>query len=621
MRRKEVTIQRMNQRKHEGSLKFGEVLSIAGRALKISFNTKSKLSLMVNILGFVMAFMPIWISATLRNFTDNVQRMSQGNETLTNALFVFLFLLTLYIIQACYQFVQEYCLEMDRHRTTRYIKETIIDSSSQVQYKYVENEGDYRDKLEFAEMFGGSQVAGSMQQTIIVLQQMITFMSISFVLWSVNAWIVVILLITCIPSVILSIMQKDEEYKNKTKNMKEGAMSVHLFYMASGANEHGKSMNDVRFYGIYPWIKEKWRVVSQDYVRKKNELSKKHLLYNSIADILRNGVYIGILLLVAKQIYDNPLIGLGTFMLVFTLTGQLQNATTTVFVGAAKFFGDLQYMRDFFELQDTPKEEMNAKPEQMDNADIGFHHVSFVYPNSSRTVLKLINVHIKQGEKIAIVGENGSGKSTFINLLCGMYEPTSGRVTVNDYEVKENLSTVRNAISVVFQNFGRYETTLRNNITISNRERRVDDDEIMGLAKKANAHSIITSQANGLDEEVGTFSKNGNNLSGGQWQKIAITRALYRDQARIMILDEPTAALDPVAEAQLYRDFTELTGDKTTILISHRMGITAIVDRILVFADGEIVEDGNHEELLGRGGQYARMYQAQAQWYNDELFA
>lgn len=594
-----------------------EVLSVAWKALQVSFRTKSKLSLLVNLLGFAVAFVPVWISITLRRFTDHVQLMSQGQETLMNALTIFLILIVLYLIQTGYTFAHDYCSEVDRQRTTKYIKKTVIDCASRVEYKYIENEGDFREKLEFAERFGGAQVAQSMQQTIVVLQQLIAFFTIITVLADVSVWIVVILLLTCIPAVVLSIMQKDEDYKNKTKNMKDGAMSVHLFYMASGANENCKSMNDVRFNGIYPWIKERWRTVSLRYLKKKNSLTRKHVIYNSIADILRNCVYIGILLLVAKEIYENPAIGLGIFMLVSTLAVQLQTATTKVFVGAAQFFGDIKFMHDFFELAATPQEKLEDNPQILDHADIVFNDVNFTYPNSAGQALKNLNITIRQGEKIAIVGENGSGKSTFANLLCGMHQPTTGEIRISGLNMKDHLSTVRNAISVVFQNFGRYETSMRGNITISDKDRQVTDEELMTLAKKTDAYSFIQSQPHGLDEMVGTFSEGGNNLSGGQWQKIAITRAMYRDKARIMVLDEPTSALDPVAEAQLYRDFAQITCDKTTILISHRLGITSIVDRILVFADGRIIEEGNHEQLLAKGGQYADMYHAQARWYSE----
>ncbi|NLC18886.1 MAG: ABC transporter ATP-binding protein [Clostridiales bacterium] len=275
----------------------------------------------------------------------------------------------------------------------------------------------------------------------------------------------------------------------------------------------------------------------------------------------------------------------------------------------------IPYLQEFFYLDSIERETgHNGQTEALDG-NIEFENVSFTYPNTDSPALKDINVTIRKGEKIAVVGENGSGKSTFINLLCGMYDPTEGSIRLGGKDVKSNLSAVRNAISVVFQDFARYEASIRDNITVSDTERKASDDEIMELLRKIKVDDIVNEQKNGLDELVGSFSEKANNLSGGQWQKISIARAAYRSKARIMILDEPTAALDPMAEAQLYRNFASLTEGKTTILISHRLGIASIVDRILVFADGRIVEDGSHKELMRKNGYYARMYNAQAQWY------
>lgn len=209
---------------------------------------------------------------------------------------------------------------------------------------------------------------------------------------------------------------------------------------------------------------------------------------------------------------------------------------------------NIPYMKEFFYLEELESESYDENGHSADIGDISFVHVDFSYPNSDADVLKDIHVHIKNGEKIAVVGENGSGKSTFINLLCGMFDPKKGHITIGGTDISENPTAARHAVSVVFQDFARYEASLRENITISDKQRHATDDEIMELLKKINVNDVVEEQPNGLDE--------------------------------------PTSALDPVAEAQLYRNFASLTGDKTTILISHRLGITAIVDRILVFKDG-----------------------------------
>ena len=181
--------------------------------------------------------------------------------------------------------------------------------------------------------------------------------------------------------------------------------------------------------------------------------------------------------------------------------------------------------------------------------------------------------------------------------------------------MEEHKRMLRRSISVIFQDFAHYEASLRENITVSDAGRRLPDDEILDMAKQIHVEDVILEQPGGLDGMLGHLSQGGNTLSGGQWQKIALLRALYRAQAKILILDEPTAALDPVAETRLYRDFSRLTGEKTALLISHRLGITRLADRILFFKDGRIIEDGNHQELMAKRGDYYAMYQAQAKWY------
>ena len=196
-----------------------------------------------------------------------------------------------------------------------------------------------------------------------------------------------------------------------------------------------------------------------------------------------------------------------------------------------------------------------------------------------------------------------------------MLQPDSGSIKVGGESMEAEPEKIRNSISVVFQDFAHYEDTLRNNITVSDPERTSSDEELNQLLKELHVDAVINQQQLGLDSKIGSFSENSNNLSGGQWQKIPLARAAYRNQGRIIILDEPTSALDPMAEAQLYKDFAEITGDKTTLLISHRLGITSVVDRILVFRDGKLIEDGSHRELMEKDGYYAKMYRAQAKWY------
>ncbi len=586
-------------------------IKILTKALKVSFHTKSKWSLLLCISGFGMAFLPALISLVLEKFTNHIQILTKNSENIGIVLQLLILLITLYIVQLGYEFLSAYMLERDKISTTRYIKKQIMKCTCKVPYSCVENDDKFREQIAFAESYAGGRVAESIQSVVRVIQYMITFVSTAYLLWKVNGFIVIILLVTCIPAVILAAVQKDETYRQSTKWMKEGVWVIHEFFMCCG----NESLNEVRHLGIFSFLKDRWKNFSGEYLDKKNALTKKHVIYNSIADILRNVVYIAVLLLVAKEIFAHPSLGVGTFILVLNTSGQLQRVTTQIFSVLLQIYTDIYFMDDFFSLEKLYEGDKEAEKITFDSYDICFSHINFRYPNQKADALKDVSVTIKDGEKIAIVGENGSGKTTFVNLLCGLYEPQKGKISIGGKNITGRLEVVRTLISVIFQDFGKYEETIRRNITVSDRSNEQKDEFLYSLLKMVGLDSFVKALPEQLDEGIGVLSEHGKNLSGGQWQKLVLARALNKQDARIMILDEPTAAMDPVAEADLYRNFAEVTGNKTTLLISHRLGVTRLADRILVFKNGEIVENGSHQELLEKNGEYAKMYRAQAQWY------
>lgn len=582
------------------------------KALGASIKIRDSLSLFVCIAGFGMAFVPSVMAVVLRNLTDKMQLLMSRHITPGLAIRDFTILIILFVLQLVFSTLKNYTQHVDVHITIlKYIRKKTLMNKCEVKYKYIENHDQFYDRVTFVETQAGMQVANSFQNMVNILHHIITFVSIIVLLINVDIKIVLVLLVTSIPAAVLSYLQKDELYYQQSKWMKENALVLHYYYICSG--EH--NIYEVRHFGLFSYLKNRWREFADTFIDKKKKLTLKHVAFNSGADFLRSAVYIAILLFTAYKIYRNPAIGLGTFTLVYTLSGKMQEVSASLLTGIMQLFGDIPYMRDFFYLDTLEKDQGDIGAPMLAPGDISFQKVTFRYPNTDKDALADIDVTIKEGEKVAIVGENGSGKTTFVSLLCGMFEPVSGSIKIGDADINEHIAEARNSISVVFQDFGHYEDTLRSNITISDKRRISTDDEILELARKTNTLDVIEALPSGLDEQIGTFNKKARDLSGGQWQKISITRAAYRKNANIMILDEPTAALDPIAEAQLYKNFSDLTDNKTTILISHRLGITSLVDRILVFKDGKIIEDGSHRELMERDGYYKRMYQAQAQWY------
>jgi len=246
---------------------------------------------------------------------------------------------------------------------------------------------------------------------------------------------------------------------------------------------------------------------------------------------------------------------------------------------------------------------------------IEFRNVSFSYPGSDKNVLENLWFGIEPGERVALVGENGQGKTTFVKLLARLYEPTEGSILLDGVDLREySVEDLRKEIGIIFQDFFRYDLAVRDNIGAGRVELIRDDPALWEAARRSGADDLVARLPAGLEQMLGRRFEGGIDLSGGQWQRMALARAYLRD-AQVLILDEPTASLDAVAEAEVFSNFAELTRDRMAILISHRFSTVRMADRIVVLADGKISEEGTHAHLVSVGGQYARLFEIQAANY------
>ena len=244
-----------------------------------------------------------------------------------------------------------------------------------------------------------------------------------------------------------------------------------------------------------------------------------------------------------------------------------------------------------------------------------FRNVSFAYPGTERRVLRDFNFHLHPGERIALIGENGQGKTTVVKLITRLYDPTEGEILLDGVDLREyDLDDLHHEMGVIFQDFMRYEMTARDNIGVGRVERDSTEDEIERAAEKSLAASVIAKLPRHYDQMLGRRFETGVELSGGEWQRVALARAYLRD-AQLLILDEPTAALDARSELEVFERFAELTEGKMALLISHRFSTVRMADRIVVLEGGRLVEQGRHEELMALGGRYAGMFEMQAASY------
>ena len=270
----------------------------------------------------------------------------------------------------------------------------------------------------------------------------------------------------------------------------------------------------------------------------------------------------------------------------------------------------------FFDMQPTVLSKPDGKvmPQPILHG-FEFRNVSFAYPGTTRRVLRNFNFTLSPGERVALIGENGQGKTTVVKLITRLYDPTEGQILLDGVDLREyKLEDLHHEIGVIFQDFMRYEMTARENIAVGRVEREHSEEEIRQAAEKSLAASVVAKLEHGYDQMLGRRFETGVELSGGEWQRVALARAYLRD-AQLLILDEPTAALDAKSELEVFERFAELTTDKMALLISHRFSTVRMADRIVVLDGGQLVEQGNHEQLIALGGRYAEMFEMQAASY------
>ncbi len=373
---------------------------------------------------------------------------------------------------------------------------------------------------------------------------------------------------------------------------------------------------DIRLYGAADMMVDKWDSYNNEQIKEWKWQADKHLPLNllsvaaSAARDFGSYFYLGILAILGK-------ITLGAFTQLLTASATFNSNMNSLIYNVQEIIKRTNYAYEYVKFMDYPSAiEKGERQPQNTPHTIEFKNVGFTYPNTDVKVLENVNITIKQGEHLSVVGLNGAGKTTFIKLLCRLYDPTEGEILLDGVNIKEyDYTEYMSLFSPVFQDFKLFSFTIKENIALNE---DCTDDELAKLIEQVGLSEKIASLENGTATNLfKAFDENGIEPSGGEQQKIAIARALYK-KAPVVILDEPTAALDPVAEYDIYRQFDTLVGGKTAIYISHRLSSCKFCDRIAVFSEGRIKEYGTHDELaVLDGGIYAEMFAAQAQYYKE----
>lgn len=445
-------------------------------------------------------------------------------------------------------------------------------------------------------------------------RSLITLLAMVVLLIPLGFWIPLVIAIATIPQIVVSFLYQKTIWltlfqKSPQARRMEYCTSVVL------SDAHAK---EVRLFKLGSFFVDRYLQAFHSLHHAMRDLRSKQAFWSSslaILSALGNGFAF---YWVVQRAFKGELTS-GSIILFIQSLAYFQQNLEGLLRTCLSLFQTVLYMQQFFNFLDSkipmklslPGKKLSAKI----NSQISFENVSFNYPDG-RLALENVSFNLYPGETVAIVGENGAGKTTLIKLLCRLYDPTQGRIAVDGVNLKDlNLDWWRKQIAGVFQDFGRYSLTIGENIALGNLEALDRQEWIESAIAKAGIVDLVNKFPSRTDTALGK-QFDGTELSGGQWQKLALARAFVRQKAQFLILDEPTAALDPRSESKLYRDFIRLSRDKTTILITHRLASIRMADRILVLKDGRLIEDGTHEQLLNLKGEYNELWNMQAKQYD-----
>ncbi len=471
----------------------------------------------------------------------------------------------------------------------------------------------FYDKLERARQ----QTTGRtvlLSQVLSQLQDLITMGFLAAGLIVFNPWLIVLLFIAVIPAFLNESYFNDKTYLLSRRQTPERRELDYLRYI--GASD--ETAKEVKIFDLSDFLAGRFRFLSDKFYQENKRISVKRSVWGTVFSLLGSlGYYAAYVFIIAKTITGKLSIGdltflAGSFRQLRSLMEGVLSRFTSVSQGAI-------YLKDFFDFFDIqPKIKLSKDARPFPNpiqCGFTFENVGFKYINSTRWANRHLNFTLKIGEKLALVGENGAGKTTLVKLLARLYDPTEGRILLDGHDLKEyDLAEVRTKIGVIFQDFLRYQMTVSHNIATGNIKEKENKELIINSAKQSLADALVEKLPNKYEQALGKRFNQGVELSGGEWQKIALARAYMKD-AQLLILDEPTAALDARAEYEVFERFAELTKGKTAVLISHRFSTVRMADRILVLNKGEILEEGSHEQLLKKNGHYAELFHLQAKGY------
>lgn len=494
------------------------------------------------------------------------------------------------------------------------INTRIMEKAVRLRLEHFEDSATY-DSLQLANREAAYRPYQLFTQLIAVLSSAVTLVSVAAVLLSWDPWVALAVLCAPIPAVGAGMFYSRITWRVENERAADRRRTTYLQYLVT----NDRTYKETRLFGLGGFFLDRYRDLLGRFYGVDRSVARRQSTANALLGLVSVAATSGAVLFAITSTIDSGDIGrLAGYMAAVTV---VQGSAQALFSGFGELYEHNLFLGNLFSFLDIPErgvtEGTRPFPARLTRG-IEFRDVSFTYPGSADPVLDGFDLTLPAGRCVALVGQNGAGKTTIVKLLSRLYEPDGGTILIDGHPVQEyDLDDLRANIGVIFQDFVQYEESARANIGYAKVDALDDEDGIRRAAAQADATGFLDRLPQGLDTQLGRWFEGGRQLSGGQWQKVALARAFLRD-APVVVLDEPTAAIDAAAEAEIFEKLREISGQATTLLIAHRFSTVRVADHIVVMEQGRVLEQGTHVQLMERDGTYAELFRLQAAGYLDE---
>ncbi len=589
------------------------VFAYSRRALELVWTTSRPLTLTLAVLTVFAGVLPAAIAWVGQLIVDSVVAAIAADEPDIRGVLRLLALEAGIVIAvaACQRGISA-SQSLLRALLGQRVNVMILEKALTLQLTHFED-SEFYDKLTQARREASSRPLSLVNRTFGLAQNLLSLASYAALLFAFSPWAVVILIVAGLPSFFAEAKFSGDRFRLFRWRSPDTRMQMYLETVM--AREDG--VKEVKLFQLGPRLLERYKSIFTKLFTEDRKLTLRRDGWGFLLGLISTAAFYGAYVWIVLATINRE-ITLGAMTMYLMLFRQGQTAVTAILSAISGMYEDNLYVSNLYEYLEQPVLAQSGSKETGPHPERGLEleNVSFRYPGATSDAVSKLSLTLRPGTSLAIVGENGSGKTTLIKLITRLYEPTSGTIRLDGLDLKEwDVEALRRRVGVIFQDFGRYQFTVGENIGAGDVRRIEEADRWKEAARAGMAEPFIEDLPEAYETQLGRWFKGGRELSGGQWQKIALSRAFMRSDADILVLDEPTAAMDAASEASIFEHFRRMSRDKMTILISHRFSTVRKADQIIVIEHGEIREAGNHESLMAEDGVYAHLFRLQAEGY------